>query len=69
MCYTLTGLDDLKVYQLAENLEMEVHELTKSFHPDEKYTELLKGINGYVRFLHNQQYQVKSRDLNAHGRK
>ena len=33
----MTGLDDLKIYQLADDLEMKVHELTKLFSPDEKY--------------------------------
>lgn len=32
-----TGLENLKIYQIAEMLELEVHELTK-YHPsDEKY--------------------------------
>lgn len=32
-----TGLDNLKVYQLAETLELRVHELTKKFPLDERY--------------------------------
>ena len=31
------ALDDLKIYQLAEDLEVQVHELTKEFPIDEKY--------------------------------
>ncbi len=31
------ALDDLKIYQLAEDLEVQVHELTKKFPIDEKY--------------------------------
>ena len=30
-----TGLDNLKIYQLAEDLEIKVHELTKKFPKDE----------------------------------
>ena len=122
----VTGLEDLRIYQLAEDLEIRVHELTKLFPMDEKfrsvdqvrrssgsarsniaegyarythgdklhhfhiaraeaeetkrhlivaqrkgfcsavhgssiidgYTDLLKGINGYIRFIRNKQYQV-----------
>ena len=32
-----TGLDNLKIYKMAEELEIEVFELTKSFPNDEKY--------------------------------
>jgi len=32
-----TGLDNLKIYQVAARLELEVFELTKSFPFDEKY--------------------------------
>lgn len=32
-----TGLENLKVYQLAENLEIEVHKLTNSFPNDERF--------------------------------
>ena len=31
------GLDDLKIYQLSADLEMEVHEITKQFPVEEKY--------------------------------
>ena len=32
-----TGLENLKIYILAKQLELEVHEITKGFPPDEKY--------------------------------
>lgn len=32
-----TGLENLKVYQMAEGLELMVHELTKEFPVDERY--------------------------------
>jgi four helix bundle protein len=32
-----TGLENLKVYQMAEDAELEVYELTKKFPSDEKY--------------------------------
>lgn len=32
-----TGLDNLQIYKLAEDLEIEVHELTKKFPKDEMY--------------------------------
>ena len=32
-----TGLDNLRIYKLAEDLEIEVHELTKRFTKDELY--------------------------------
>ena len=32
-----TGLDNLWIYKLAEDLEIEVHELTKSFPKDETF--------------------------------
>ena len=32
-----TGLENLKIYKMAENLELEVHDLTKQFPNDEKY--------------------------------
>lgn len=32
-----TGLENLKIYQMAEILELEVHELTKYYPFDEKY--------------------------------
>ncbi|KKQ95073.1 MAG: hypothetical protein UT66_C0009G0020 [candidate division CPR2 bacterium GW2011_GWC1_39_9] len=121
-----TGLENLKIYQIAEGLEIGVHDLTKEFPKDEQYrsvdqlrrssasvsnniaesygryshqekirmliiargeaeetkrniirsykkdfiseevannfaneyTELLKGINGYIRFLRNQKNQL-----------
>lgn len=31
------GLENLKIYQMAEALEIQIHEVTKSFPPDEKY--------------------------------
>ena len=33
----MNGLDDLKIYQMAETRELEIHELTKSFPHDEQY--------------------------------
>ena len=33
----VTGLENLKIYQMAEMLELEVHELTKYYPLDEKY--------------------------------
>lgn len=32
-----TGLENLKIYRMAEELELEVHELTKQYPQDEKY--------------------------------
>jgi len=32
-----TGLENLKVYQMAEKLELDLHEITKSFPKDEKF--------------------------------
>lgn len=32
-----TGLENLKIYLMAEELELEVHELTKQYPRDEKY--------------------------------
>jgi len=32
-----TGLENLKIYQMAEKLELEVYEITKYFPIDEKY--------------------------------
>ncbi len=32
-----TGLENLKIYKMAEDLEVEVHTLTKTFPVDEKY--------------------------------
>jgi len=32
-----TGLENLKIYQMAEKLEIELHEITKSFPKDEKF--------------------------------
>ncbi len=32
-----TGLDNLKIYKMAEKLEIDVHHLTDSFSKDEKY--------------------------------
>lgn len=32
-----TGLENLKIYQAAEELELKVHELTKNYPRDEKY--------------------------------
>lgn len=32
-----TGLENLKIYQMAEELELNVHELTKRYPRDEKY--------------------------------
>ncbi len=32
-----TGLDNLKIYKMAEELELEVHHLTKLFPQDERY--------------------------------
>ena len=32
-----TGLENLKIYQMAENLEIKVHKITNSFPKDEKY--------------------------------
>ena len=32
-----TGLDDLRIYKLAEDLDVKVHEVTKSFPKDEFY--------------------------------
>ncbi|MDO8492440.1 MAG: four helix bundle protein [bacterium] len=32
-----TGLENLKIYQMAEKLEIEVHKLTKNFPSDEKF--------------------------------
>ena len=32
-----TGLDNLKIYQMAESLELEVHEFTKTFPSDERF--------------------------------
>jgi len=32
-----TGLENLKIYQLAADLEVKVFELTKEFPADEKY--------------------------------
>ena len=32
-----TGLENLKIYQLAKELEIEVYEITKEFPADEKY--------------------------------
>ncbi len=32
-----TGLENLKIYQMAKALEMRIHELTKTFPKDEKY--------------------------------
>lgn len=32
-----TGLENLKIYQMAEDLELRVHILTKNFPSDEKY--------------------------------
>lgn len=32
-----TGLENLKIYAMAEALELDVHEITKSFPTDEKY--------------------------------
>jgi len=32
-----TGLENLWIYKLAEDLEVEVHEITKSFPKDEMY--------------------------------
>ena len=32
-----TGLDNLKIYQMAKDLELEVYEVTKEFPKDEKY--------------------------------
>ena len=32
-----TGLDNLKIYKVAEELELKVHELTKNYPKDEKY--------------------------------
>ena len=52
-----TGLDNLWIYKLAEDLEIKVHEVTKKFPKDEifrsvgQYTVLLKGTNAYIRFL------------------
>ena len=33
-----TGLENLKVYQMAETLEIEIYKLIKDFPPEEKYT-------------------------------
>lgn len=32
-----TGLDNLKIYKMAEDLEVEVYQLTKSFPKDERF--------------------------------
>ncbi len=32
-----TGLENLKIYQMAENLEVELHKITESFPKDEKF--------------------------------
>lgn len=32
-----TGIENLKIYQMAEELEMAVHQLTKQFPPDERF--------------------------------
>lgn len=32
-----TGLENLKIYQMARGLELAVHETTKHFPPDERY--------------------------------
>lgn len=32
-----TGLENLKIYQMAEELEIELHILTKTFPNDEKF--------------------------------
>ena len=32
-----TGLENLKIYQIAKNLELRVYEITKQFPSDEKY--------------------------------
>jgi len=37
-----TGLENLWIYQLAEDLEVEVYEVTKSFPKDEIFIRFLK---------------------------
>ena len=32
-----TGLNNLKIYQLAKDLELKIHRITKNFPPEEKY--------------------------------
>jgi four helix bundle protein len=32
-----TGLENLKIYKMAENLEIELHKITKDFPDDEKF--------------------------------
>ncbi len=32
-----TGLENLKIYQMARDLELEIHEITKNFPQEEKY--------------------------------
>lgn len=32
-----TGLENLKIYQMAKDLEMQIHHATKSFPREEKY--------------------------------
>jgi len=44
------GLENLEIYKLAERLEVFIHKVTDKFP-----TELIKGINGYIRFLKNKQ--------------
>ena len=36
----LKGFRDLKVYQIALKLAMEIYEITKTFSPEEKYDDL-----------------------------
>ena len=48
-----TGLDNLWIYKLAEDLEIKIHEVLKKFPVDEKYRSIdqIKRSSAYIRFL------------------
>jgi len=65
-----TGLDNLWIYKLAEDLEIRVHEITKKFPPEEKYRSIdqlkrssASASNNIAESYHKRTFKEKDRFL------
>lgn len=63
-----TGLDNLKIHKMAELLELEIHELTKSFPQDERYRSIdqLKRSSSAITNNIAEAYNKKSKKEQIH---
>jgi len=66
-----TGLENLKIYKMATDLELEVHKLTKLFPPDERYRSIdqlrrssSSVSNNIAESYHRRSIKDKTRVLN-----